>query len=57
MKYVFTLFIMLLVAATANAAGTFISYEVNGEPYEGYFVSPSPDAALVLLIHDWDGLT
>ena len=57
MKYVFTLFIMLLVSASANAAGTFVSYEVNGEPYEGYYVSPSPNAALVLLIHDWDGLT
>ena len=39
------------------AAGEFVSYEVNGEPYEGYFVSPSPNAALILLIHDWDGLT
>ena len=57
MKYVFTLFLMLLVSSTANAAGTFVSYEVNGEPYEGYFVSPSSDAALVLLVHDWDGLT
>jgi len=57
MKYVFTLFIMLFVATTANAAGTFVSYEVNGKPYEGYFISPSPDAALVLLVHDWDGLT
>ncbi len=57
MKYVFTLFIMLVVSATANAAGTFVSYEVDGKPYEGYFVSPSPDAALVLLVHDWDGLT
>jgi hypothetical protein len=42
MKYVFTLFLMLLVSSTANAAGTFVSYEVNGKPYEGYFVSPSP---------------
>jgi hypothetical protein len=49
MKYVFTLLIMLLVATTANAAGTSVSYEVNGEAYEGYFISPSPNAALVLL--------
>jgi dienelactone hydrolase len=48
---------MLLVSSTANAAGTSVSYEVNGEPYEGYFISPSPNAALVLLVHDWDGLT
>jgi len=57
MKYLFTFFIMLLVSATAYGAGTSVSYEVNGEPYEGYFVSPSPSAPLVLLVHDWDGLT
>ena len=57
MKYVFTLFIVLIFSSTAIAAGESVSYEVNGEPYEGYFVSPSPNAALILLIHDWDGLT
>lgn len=57
MKYVFTLFSILIFSSTAIAAGEFVSYEVNGEPYEGYFVSPSPNAALILLIHDWDGLT
>ena len=34
-----------------------VFYEVDGQPYEGYFVSPAADAPLVLLIHDWDGLT
>jgi len=57
MKYVFTLFFVLIFSSTAIAAGEFVSYEVNGEPYEGYFVSPSPNAPLILLIHDWDGLT
>ena len=57
MKYIFTLFFILIFSSTAIAAGEFVSYEVNGEPYEGYFVSPSPNAALILLIHDWDGLT
>jgi dienelactone hydrolase len=57
MKYVFTLFIMLFVSATAYGAGMSVSYEVNGEPYEGYYISPSPNAPLVLLVHDWDGLT
>lgn len=41
----------------AAAAGEAVTYEVNGQPYEAYFISPSPDAPLVLLIHDWDGLT
>ena len=57
MKYVFTLFFVLIFSSTAIAAGEFISYDVNGEPYEGYFVSPSPNAALIMLIHDWNGLT
>ena len=57
MKYIFTLFLLMLVSSTANAAGEFVTYKVNGEPFEGYFISPSPNAGLVLLIHDWDGLT
>jgi len=57
MRYFFALFIVLIVATTANGAGKLVSYEVKGEPYEGYFISPSPNAALILLVHDWDGLT
>ena len=57
MKYVFTLFFVLIFSSTAIAAEEAVSYEVNGKPYEGYFVSPSPNAALILLVHDWDGLT
>jgi dienelactone hydrolase len=56
MKYVFALCCALMFSSTA-AAGEFVTYKVNGEPYEGYFVSPSPSAALILLVHDWDGLT
>ncbi|MGD8368759.1 MAG: dienelactone hydrolase family protein [Desulfobacterales bacterium] len=51
---------MLLLAGPAaafGAAGTSVTYEVEGQPYEGYYVSPSAGAPLVLLIHDWDGLT
>jgi dienelactone hydrolase len=56
MKPLVTLFLLLSLAATAGAAGKAVSYQVNGEPFEGYFVSPAPGAPLVLLIHDWDGL-
>lgn len=52
-----TVFVLLIVSASASAAGKAISYEVDGKPFEGYFVSPSPKAPLILLIHDWDGLT
>jgi dienelactone hydrolase len=39
------------------ATGESVTYEVDGQPYEGYYVSPGANAPLVLLIHDWDGLT
>jgi dienelactone hydrolase len=57
MKIIHTLFLILAFTATASAGVAPLSYNVNGQPYEGYFVSPSPNAPLVLLIHDWDGLT
>lgn len=57
MKYVLITITFLLVPYVVGAAGTAVTYEVNGEPFEGYFISPSPKAPLVLLIHDWDGLT
>lgn len=57
MKNIFLVLIILIVSSNAGAAGTAISYEVDGQPYEGYFISPSPEAPLILLIHDWDGLT
>jgi dienelactone hydrolase len=49
----------LLIASTAafGATGASVSYQVNGQPYEGYYISPSDKAPFLLLIHDWDGLT
>lgn len=40
----------------AFASGSVVEYEVDGKVYEGYFTSPSKDAPLVLMVHDWDGL-
>lgn len=58
MRY-FTAICLLLSVSTAafGATGAAVTYQVNGEPYEGYYISPSNQAPLVLLIHDWDGLT
>jgi dienelactone hydrolase len=39
------------------AEGQVVGYEIDGRAYEGYYVSPGDGAPLVLLIHDWDGLT
>ena len=57
MKRFIPFFLLLLLAAVTAAHGKTIKYEVNGKAYEGYFTSPSAGAPLVLLIHDWDGLT
>lgn len=40
----------------AFASGSVVEYEVDGKAYEGYFTSPSKDAPLILMVHDWDGL-
>jgi dienelactone hydrolase len=46
-----------LSLSSAYAVGMPIDYQVSGEDYQGYYVSASPEAPLVLLLHDWDGLT
>lgn len=48
---------LLVFSVNAWAGGKTITYQVNGADYEGYYISPSSNAPLVLLIHDWDGLT
>ncbi len=48
---------MLFAAIPAMADANAVLYEVDGETYEGYMVTPGPDAPLILLVHDWDGLT
>lgn len=57
MKKVSAVLLVLIVPAAAFAAGEAVRYDVNGAPYEGYYVSPAAKAPLVLLLHDWDGLT
>ncbi len=57
MKRLVTLITILMMTSAAGAAGKAVTYQVDGAPYEGYYVSASKTAPLVLLIHDWDGLT
>jgi dienelactone hydrolase len=58
MRYLTAICLLLTVSTAAfGATGAAVTYQVNGEPYEGYYISPSNQAPLVLLIHDWDGLT
>lgn len=56
MKYLAS-FIFVMLLATPSFGGQSVSYTVNGNPYEGYLSNGGPDADLVVLIHDWDGLT
>jgi len=49
--------VMQPLTTLAAATGAKITYNVGGQAYEGYYVSPAKDAPLVLMIHDWDGLT
>ncbi|UCD82795.1 MAG: dienelactone hydrolase family protein [Desulfobacterales bacterium] len=58
MRYIISVFLILTVAAAAyGATGHSVTYQVDGQSYEGYYISPSDGAPFVLLIHDWDGLT
>jgi dienelactone hydrolase len=57
MKTIMTLLFALALAGSAYAAGVKVDYQVNNQPYEGYYTSNMKGAPLVLLVHDWDGLT
>ena len=58
MRYIIAIFLLLTVSTVAfGATGALVTYQVNGQSYEGYYISPSNPAPFVLLIHDWDGLT
>ena len=57
MKSLFVLISLLLFSVNAFAVGEVVSYRMGDEVFEGYFISPNPGAPLILLLHDWDGLT
>jgi dienelactone hydrolase len=58
MRYFIYVFLILSVSTSAfGGPGASVTYEVNGQSYEGYYISPSDRAPFVLMIHDWDGLT
>jgi dienelactone hydrolase len=57
MKIIFSFLLLLVVSSAAAAAGKSVVYEVNGASYEGYYTGASGNATLILLVHDWDGLT
>eukprot|EP01155_Anaeramoeba_flamelloides_P002847 Anaeramoba_flamelloidesa10597_47.p1 GENE.a10597_47~~a10597_47.p1 ORF type:complete len:244 (+),score=23.49 a10597_47:169-900(+) len=48
---------ILTLTLALFGSGKFVTYEVDGVEYEGYYSSPNKNAPLVYLVHDWDGLT
>lgn len=56
MKIFFVAMMVLLLATFGFAKESVVSYEVDGKTYEGYYSTPSNNAPLVFIIHDWDGL-
>jgi len=53
----------LLVGLSSVSAGEAVRYSVDGEPYEGWYepaataVDSEAARGLILILHDWDGLT
>ncbi len=47
----------IILNVNAHAGGKMIQYEVNGQPYEGYYIAATDSKGFILLVHDWDGLT
>ena len=47
----------MMFTLPAFGAGKVVTYNVDGLDYEGYYVSGGENAPLLLLVHDWDGLT
>lgn len=47
---------VMVCLSSVTLAGDLI-YEVKGKPYQGYWLSAGAGAPLVILTHDWDGLT
>lgn len=48
--------LLVLLAASVHAGGTFVDYRIDNADYQGYYISPADNAPLILLVHDWDGL-
>lgn len=57
MKHFLFLILLISFSCPALAAGQSVLYQFNNQNYEGYYNSPTSSAGLILLIHDWDGLT
>ena len=56
-SFIYVFLLLFVSTVVFGGTGASVTYQVNGQSYEGYYISPSDRAPFVLLIHDWDGLT
>jgi dienelactone hydrolase len=56
MRYLLTVIFSLFCAVSASA-GEAVTYNADNTEYEGYYSPVSGSAPLVMIVHDWDGLT
>lgn len=49
--------LLTLLSMSVFASNGFVTYTVDGKKYESYYSSPSKNAPLVYMVHDWDGIT
>lgn len=52
-----TLPIAMATLAAAPALAQDVNYTVDGEAFTGYFAAADNPKGLVLIVHDWDGMT
>nr|PMI51961.1 hypothetical protein BCU43_20495 [Vibrio lentus] len=57
MRTLTTLGLFSVLLPFSAISGENVTYQVDGMDYEGYWSEASDQAPLVLLVHDWDGLT
>jgi dienelactone hydrolase len=55
MRFATSFLAALMIAGPALAED--VSYQVDGEAFTGYFAGAATPKGLVLIIHDWDGMT
>lgn len=57
MRFFMTLAAVFFATFAFAKIGTDITYNVDGTQFEGYWVQVDKKAPLVLIVHDWDGVT
>lgn len=58
MRIILLIILILLNPLIAYADGKYVDYVVDGKVYEGYYIEQKRSGGpLILIVHDWDGLT